>query len=76
MAVNNLARKESPEECLTFGDALKVLSREERFMGMVSAMNTMLIKKGIYTKEEIEGYYCQWAQAQLDRPKEERPGHN
>ena len=59
---------------LTFREAMNVLSREERFMATVQAMNTLLIQKGIYSTEEMEHYYCQWAQAQLDKPKRSRPG--
>jgi hypothetical protein len=58
---------------MNFREAMGVLSREERFMGMVSAMNTLLIQKGFYTHEELEAYYCQWAQAQVEKPKKERP---
>jgi hypothetical protein len=58
----------------TFREAMSVLSREERFMATVSAMNTLMIQKGIYTTEELEAYYVQWASAQIQRPKSNRPG--
>ena len=57
-----------------FREAMDVLSREERFMGMVSAMNTVLIQKGVYTREELEAYFCQWAEAQKSVPQADRPG--
>jgi hypothetical protein len=58
----------------TFSDALELLSREERFMATVSAMNALLIQKGIYTPEEFEANFLQWASNQLQRPKAQRPG--
>ena len=39
---------------MSFEEALKVASRDERFMATVYAMNTLLIQKGIYTTEEFE----------------------
>jgi hypothetical protein len=45
---------------MSFEDALKVASRDERFMATVYAMNTLLIQKGIYTTEEFESIFVQW----------------
>jgi hypothetical protein len=59
---------------LSFREAVEILSREERFMATVQAMNTLLIHKGIYTQQEFNELFCGWAKAQLDRPKAERPG--
>lgn len=61
---------------MTFQEALKALSREERFMATVSAMNTLLIQKGVYTSEEFQSYYCQWAEAQERKNAKERTGQN
>ena len=62
-------------ECaLTFAEALELLSREERFMATVSAMNALLVQKGIYSPEEFEGIFLQWATNQLQRPMAQRPG--
>jgi hypothetical protein len=58
----------------TFEDALEALSREERFMGTVSAMNSLLVKKGIYTTAEFQEIFVGWAAAQLDKPDRERLG--
>jgi len=57
----------------TFEDALEALSREERFMGTVSAMNSLLVKKGIYTTAEFQEIFVGWAAAQLEKPARERP---
>ena len=45
---------------MSFEDALKVASRDERFMATVYAMNTLLIQKGIYTTEEFESIFIEW----------------
>lgn len=52
---------------LSFEDALDLLSREERFMGTVSAMNSLLVKKGIYSAKEFQEIFVEWAAAQADR---------
>jgi hypothetical protein len=43
----------------SFDEALKVASTDERFMATVYAMNTLLIQKGIYTKEEFESIFIE-----------------
>ena len=59
---------------LTMSEALDALSREERFMATVQAMNTLLIDKGIYSTEEFEALFIGWAERQADRPLTERLG--
>ncbi len=68
------AKQEGRAE-ITFQQAMQMLSREERFMATVAAMNSLLIQKGVYTSEEFESLFCGWALAQLERPKDSRPGH-
>jgi len=55
-------------------EAASLLSREERFMGTVAAMNTLLIEKRIYTQEEFDAIFCDWAAAQTAKPKVQRTG--
>lgn len=55
-------------------EAVKLLSREERFMATVAAMNTLLIEKGVYTQQEFDEIFCDWAQAQTSKPKRRRTG--
>lgn len=57
-------------------EAREVLSREERFMATVYAMNTLLIEKQIYTTEEFDFHFRQWAQKQLRRAKDQRIGNH
>ena len=59
---------------LSFEDALEALSREERFMGTVSAMNSLLVKKGIYSTAEFQEIFIEWASAQMQKPSNARAG--
>jgi len=68
-------RDHSQNDELSIQDAVMLLSREERFMATVQAMNTLLVEKGIYTTEEFDALFISWARAQQKRPKKERPGH-
>jgi hypothetical protein len=45
---------------MSFEEALKAASRDERFMATVYAMNSLLIQKGIYTTEEFESVFVEW----------------
>ena len=45
---------------MSFDEALKVASRDERFMATIYAMNPLLIHKGIYTTEEFESIFIEW----------------
>ena len=42
---------------MSYEEALKKTSREERFMATVYAMNTLLIHKGIYAQHETSRYF-------------------
>ena len=44
---------------MSFDEALKVASRDERFMATIYAMNTLLTQKGIYTTEEFEPIFIE-----------------
>ena len=61
---------------ISYEEAIQVLSREERFMATVYAMNTLLIEKGIYSTEELDFHIRQWAQKQLRKPKHQRIGNH
>ena len=45
---------------MSYEEALKAASRDERFMATVYAMNTLLIHKGIYTHEEFQQLFTEW----------------
>jgi len=59
---------------ITVQEAVEVLSREERFMATVAAMNTLLIAKGIYKQGEFDEIFCRWAEAQQSKPRSARVG--
>jgi hypothetical protein len=59
---------------LSFEVALEALSREERFMGTVSAINSLLVKKGVYSTAEFQEIFIEWAAAQTQKPSSARPG--
>jgi hypothetical protein len=46
---------------MSFEQALDILTRDERFKATVYAMNTLLIHKGIYTEEEFQRMFIEWA---------------
>ena len=52
---------------MDFEQALELLSQDERFKATVSAMNTLLIQKGIYAQKEFEVYFCQWAESETKK---------
>ena len=52
-------------DLISFDDAMNRLSREDRFRATVYAMNTLLVQKGIYSPEEFEFHFRQFAEKSL-----------
>ena len=52
-------------EPISFEEAMEKLSRDERFRATVYAMNTLLVQKGVYSPEEFEFQFRQFAQKKL-----------
>jgi hypothetical protein len=50
---------------IAFDEAMNLLSHDERFRATVYAMNTLLVQKGIYSPEEFEARFCEWAEKKL-----------
>lgn len=46
---------------MSFEKALDILTRDERFHATIYAMNSLLISKGVYTREEFETLFKEWA---------------
>jgi hypothetical protein len=46
---------------VSFEKAMELLSRDDRFKATIYAMNTLLIHKGIYTQEEFQKLFVEWA---------------
>jgi hypothetical protein len=53
------------KELISYEEAMQKLSREERFRATVYSMNTLLVQKGIYSPEEFEFQFRQFAQKNL-----------
>jgi hypothetical protein len=49
------------KELISFEGAMEKLSREGRFRATVYSMNTLLVQKGIYSPEEFEFQFRQFA---------------
>jgi hypothetical protein len=52
---------------MSFEEALALASRDESFKATVYAMNTLLIHKGIYTQEEVQGLFVEWVEKEQRR---------
>jgi hypothetical protein len=69
MATTQVGRAEKStsqeNELISFDEAMERLSRDERFRSTVYAMNTLLVQKGIYSPEEFEFQFRQFAQKNL-----------
>jgi hypothetical protein len=50
---------------MSFDQAIETLSRDERFKATVYAMNTLLIQKSVYTRQEFEKLFVEWAQKEM-----------
>jgi hypothetical protein len=46
----------------SFQEALETLSRDERFKATVYAMNSLMIQKGVYAREQFERMSKEWAE--------------
>jgi hypothetical protein len=53
---------------VSYEEALDHLSRDDRFKATVYAMNTLLIHKGIYTQNEFQQLFVEWALKQQRKP--------
>jgi hypothetical protein len=50
---------------MSFDQAIETLSRDERFKATVYAMNSLLIQKSVYTQQEFEKLFVEWAQKEM-----------
>jgi hypothetical protein len=55
------------EHLISFNDAMERMSRDDRFRATIYAVNTLLVQKGVYSPEEFEFQFCQFAQKNLPR---------
>ena len=57
---------------MSFDEAIRLASRDERFMATVYAMNTLLIHKGIYTQAEFEELFVEWVKKEQRKSSSEK----
>ena len=57
---------------MSYEEALGVLSRDDRFKATIYAMNTLLIHKGIYTQEEFQQLFIEWANKENSKTSSRR----
>jgi hypothetical protein len=50
---------------MSFEEALEAASRDDGFKATVYAMNTLLIRKGVYTQEEFQRFFVEWVEREL-----------
>jgi hypothetical protein len=53
------------KDLVSFEEAMEKLSRDDRFRATVYAMNTLLVQKGLYSPEEFEFQFRQFAQKHI-----------
>ena len=46
---------------MSYEEAMDILSRDDRFKATIYSMNTLLIDKGIYTQQEFQQFFVEWA---------------
>jgi len=56
---------------MSYEKALNLLTRDDRFRATIYAMNSLLIHKGIYTQEEFQQLFVEWASKQLKGASQE-----
>ncbi len=61
---------------MSFEEALNLASRDESFKATVYAMNTLLIGKGIYTREEFEELFVEWVNKEQRRARAANPARD
>ena len=57
---------------MSFEEALEISSRDDSFKATIYAMNTLLIHKGIYTREEFQNLFVEWVAKEQRKDASER----
>lgn len=63
---NSRKNESRSKELISFEEAMERMSRDDQFRATVYAMNTLLVQKGIYSPEEFEFQFRQFARKQLN----------
>jgi hypothetical protein len=61
---------------MSFEEALSLASRDDAFKATIYAMNTLLIDKGIYTREEFESLFVEWVHKEQRRSHKGEPSRD
>jgi hypothetical protein len=56
---------------MSFEEALAAASRDEGFKATVYAVNTLLIRKGVYTQQEFQSFFVEWVEKELRRKQQD-----
>ncbi|MFQ5927356.1 MAG: hypothetical protein ACE5MH_07975 [Terriglobia bacterium] len=73
MSKQNTKQTIPGEAAMTFEQAMNALARDERFKATVYAMNSLLQARGLYSREEFEAAFVQWAEKEAKRKSRQRP---
>lgn len=58
-------RNSTSADLISYQEAMNRLSRDDRFRATVYAMNTLLVQKGVYSPDEFEFQFRQFAQKNI-----------
>lgn len=56
---------------MLYDEASKIASRDESFRATIYAMNSLLIYKGVYTREEFQGLFVEWVEKETRKKSRE-----
>jgi hypothetical protein len=57
---------------MSYEEALRTASRDERFMATVYAMNSLLIYKGVYSHQEFQQVFTEWVEKEQKKNAQTR----
>ncbi len=60
---------------MSYEEAVELATRDEGFKATVYAMNTLLIHKGIYTRQEFSKLFAEWVEKESRRKAREAATH-
>jgi prenyltransferase beta subunit len=52
---------------MSYEEALRLASRDERFKATVYAVNSLLICKGVYTHQEFQQVFTEWVEKEQQK---------
>jgi hypothetical protein len=52
---------------MSYEEALRIASRDDRFKATVYAMNSLLICKGVYSHQEFQQVFTEWVEKEQQK---------